>query len=142
MSTPEPPPFLPPGRACNACGSVAAVNWQRRLTPAEVAEAQVIEQERRTGILTVYNAILASLDGSETAPPAAPQFGPMPTCTDWTRIVHGCVSHAVTLEAAALVHQASCTAPSTAHLPGCDCTPEAAPQAEPEPGPAPLPAGW
>lgn len=58
-----------------------------------------------------------------------------------TDTVYGCITHAITLEAAALVHQAACPAPSPALLPTCGCTPEPAPPVS-NPVPPPLPAGW
>lgn len=57
--------------------------------------------------------------------------------------VYGCGQHAITLDAAALVHQPECPAPDPGHLPACGCTPEPA-----EPVTAPgqdvitLPTGW
>lgn len=127
----EPVPVAPGGPACGLCGDPAVVHWQRRLTPDEVAAAQQLEQERR----------------DEAAPLADPQlpppdFGPLPDCADWTRIVHGCTQHAIGLDAATLIHRAGCTAPDAADLPGCNCTPEPAPEPPAEPEPAPLPAGW
>jgi hypothetical protein len=50
--------------------------------------------------------------------------------------------HAIGMDAAALIHAKTCTAPNPATLPGCDCTPEPAPAPEPPPGPPPLPASW
>jgi hypothetical protein len=48
------------------------------------------------------------------------------------------------MDAAALVHASSCTAPNEADLPGCDCTPEPLPEPEPvdEPAPTLLPEHW
>jgi len=123
-------PVAPDGPACTLCGAPAVVHWQRRLTPTEVGAAQAIEQDRRDQ---------ADLLADPQKPPAL--WPPLPDCADWTRIVHGCMVHAISRDAAALVHQATCTAPGVG-LPGCDCEPEAAPADEPEPVAAELPAGW
>jgi hypothetical protein len=131
MTTPEPTPAAPAGPVCTLCGKKAVVSWQRRLTPAEIAEAQALEQARRDQALLLADPQL---------PP--PDFGPLPGCADWTRIVHGCATHGIEPDAAALIHQGDCTAPQVADLPGCDCTPEPTPQPALEPEPAPLPAGW
>ena len=71
-----------------------------------------------------------------------PDLGPLPSPDDCITPVFGCVSHAITADAAALVHRKTCTAPDPAQLPGCNCTPEPAPTAEPDPVPPPLPPGW
>lgn len=123
-------PEAPTGPACTLCGALAVVHWQRRLTPTEATAEQAREQARRDE---------ADLLADPQQPPAL--WPPLPTCADWTRIVHGCRDHAIGRDAAALVHQASCTAPG-AELPGCDCEPEAAPKDEPEPVAAELPDGW
>ena len=47
-----------------------------------------------------------------------------PTHTD---SVYACGPHAITLGAAAHIHQATCTAPDAAHVPACSCTPEPLP---------------
>lgn len=127
------PDIAPPidgGPTCSLCGGTAVVHWQRRLTSDEVAAAQAIEQARRDEAVILADPQL---------PP--PVFGPLPTCADWTRTVHGCIRHYITMDAAVLVHQAACTAPAEADLPGCNCTPEAA-VPDPEPEPAPMPPGW
>ncbi len=84
--------------------------------------------------------------------PAAPACGHT-TCTDtavvhWTRLptagelanvpadqqadavvlVYACGTHAIGLEAAALVHHSTCSGPNAAALPACDCTPVQPPQ--------------
>lgn len=51
----------------------------------------------------------------------------------WTRVdpadasstvpVYACTSHEISMDLAALRHQATCTAPNLAELPKCDCTP-------------------
>jgi len=136
MPSPEPPapapglalPAVPP---CAACGDTAVVSWQRRLTDDELADHIGIERERREQALLLADPQL---------PP--PAFPPLPTGDDDTRPVYSCGPHAITMDAAALVHAASCTAPNQADLPGCDCTPEPAPApAEGNPGPA-LPDHW
>lgn len=118
------------GPQCTLCGGTAVVNWQRRLTADEVADAQAKEQARRTE---------ATLLADPQMPP--PVFGPLPDCADWTAIVYGCMQHAIARNAAALVHQGICTAPNADDLPGCDCVPEPA-TPEPEPEPVVLPPGW
>lgn len=120
----------PTGPACTLCGAPAVVHWQRRLTPDEVAAEQAIEQGRRD------EADLLA-DPQKPLPP----WPALPHCADWTRIVHGCKDHAISRDAAALVHQATCAAPG-ADLPGCDCEPEVVAEAQPEPVAAELPAGW
>jgi len=117
--------------ACGLCGTPAIVHWQRRLTPDEITEQQVLEQARRDEAVLLADPQL---------PP--PEFGPMPGYLDAARIVFGCKDHAITQDAAALTHQAHCTAPAAHGLPGCNCAPEPAPQPEPEPPAAELPPGW
>ena len=114
------------GPACAACGAAAVVHWQRRLTADEIAQQQAIEQERRREI-----ALLADPD----QPP--PLFPPMPDYLDAATVVYSCAQHSISLDAASLTHQATCSAP-----PACDCTPEAVPDPEPDPDPVILPAGW
>lgn len=127
----EPPPFAPAGPACDLCGGPAVVHWQRRLTTDEIGEEQAKEQARRDKVIE-----LADRDKP------LPEFGPLPDCADYTRAVHGCIHHAITRDAASLVHQGACTAPAAGDLPGCDCTPEQPPKAAPAPEAAPLPDGW
>lgn len=119
------------GPACALCGEAAVVHWQRRLTPTEIEVEQAIEQGRRDAAL-----LLADPD----RPP--PDFGPLPDCLDFTRLVHACYNHAIHGDTAALIHQASCTAPAAGDLPGCNCTPETAPAPQPDPEPVALPPGW
>lgn len=62
-----------------------------------------------------------------------------------TVAVYGCGAHAISLAAAGQVHQATCSAPSIALAPACDCTPEPLPPPDPVPGSNPtttLPTGW
>jgi hypothetical protein len=107
------------------------VQWLRRLTLTELADAQNLEQYRRD-----QQALLAD---PEQPPPDA---GPLPGGADFTRPVHACAQHAIGIDAAALIHQGTCTAPNPATLPGCDCTPEQpAPAPPPVSGPE-LPASW
>lgn len=131
MTQPDISQAPPAGPACTLCGGPAVVHWQRRLTADEVGDEQAKEQARREQVLA-----LADPDKP------LPEFGPLPDCADYTRAVHGCLRHAITLDAASLVHQGACTAPAEADLPGCDCTPEAAPGADPEPPAQELPPGW
>ncbi|MDJ0342276.1 hypothetical protein QMK19_03620 [Streptomyces sp. H10-C2] len=108
--------------ACALCGRPAARQWQRRLTDAELADHQAIEQGQRDEHLLLADA--------QQPPPA---FPPLPAADDCLRPVHACAEHTIDESVAAQVHQASCSAP-----PACDCTPE--------PLPAPelieMPAGW
>ncbi|MFB7461300.1 hypothetical protein [Streptomyces sp. NPDC056188] len=133
--TPGPAPTpAPAGPTCAACGSTAVVQWQRRPTDTELADAITAEESRRA-----YARQMADPQGP------APDFGPLPTGSDMTIAVYACGQHAISMDAAARVHASSCTAPNDADLPDCDCTPEPLPQPEPagEPAPAPaLPAHW
>lgn len=135
METPVTQPDIAPtpvqGPACTLCGGPAVVHWQRRLTADEVAVEQAKEQARRDEITR-----LADPDKP------APVFPPLPDCADYTRAVHACYGHAITPQAGALIHQAACTAPTEADLPGCDCTPEPAPAGDSEPPAIELPPGW
>lgn len=121
-----------PGPACHGTGCTAQplVQWRRRLTPTELAVEQAIEQGKRDARFTLRDTQL---------PP--PDFGPMPTGTDFTRAVHACGQHAIDMDAAALVHQASCDGPNSTVLPQCGCTPEPAPEPEPVVE-QPLPTHW
>jgi hypothetical protein len=58
--------------------------------------------------------------------------------------VFACGPHAITLDAAALVHQPTCPAPNPALLPDCGCTPEQPAGAVTPPGQdvITLPTGW
>ncbi|MFD5564536.1 hypothetical protein [Kitasatospora griseola] len=63
-----------------------------------------------------------------------------PTHTD---AVYSCPQHAITLNAAAHVHQAGCPAPDPALLPACGCDPEPLPPPEPMgTETTTLPTGW
>ncbi|MEV8523145.1 hypothetical protein AB0451_03155 [Streptomyces sp. NPDC052000] len=119
------------GPACTLCGGPACVHWQRRLTDDEFTEYLHASQSRRDE--------LTLLADSQQAPP---DFGPLPLPADCTRAVYGCVNHAVSLDAASLIHTKTCTAPNAKDLPHCDCTPEPAPPPEPDPTPTPLPVSW
>ena len=110
----------PTGPACTACGEAAVVNWQRRPTEQELADLIATEQERRAQLLLLADPQL---------PP--PEFGPLPTADGMTRTVYACAQHAITMDAASRIHASTCTAPNTANLPGCDCTPEPLPPPEP-----------
>ncbi|MGW0795910.1 hypothetical protein [Streptomyces sp. NPDC002692] len=128
---PAQPPSLPQGPLCVQCGAPALVNWRRRLTDTEFADCLALERERR-------NEARLLADPQRTPPAELP----LPTAEELTRIVYGCGTHAISLEAAALIHASACTAPNEADLPGCDCTPEQ-PVKEPLEGTAAeLPAHW
>lgn len=130
MSTPEPAP-VQPGKPCALCGQRAVVHWQKRLTDEQLAEHIALEQGRRDERILLADPDLP-----------LPVFGPLPTARDCTRLVHGCADHGISLNLAALVHAKTCTAPTLADLPGCDCTPEAAPAPDADPEPQQLPPGW
>lgn len=127
MTTPTPTP----GPLCAACGAPAIAQWQRRLTDTEFAAYVALEQERRDDRLLL----------ADPQQPA-PDFGPLPQPGDCTTPVFACGLHAITIDAAALIHAKTCTAPNGATLPGCNCTPEPAPQTEPAEQPPNLPANW
>jgi hypothetical protein len=120
------PVTTPTGPTCAACGAPAVVNWQRRLTTAEITTQQAIEQARRDERLLLADPQLPT-----------PDLGPMPDYLDATTTVVACAQHAISIDAATRIHQATCTAPPT-----CDCTPEQQPPQPPEPDPTPLPPGW
>ncbi|MBX7464956.1 hypothetical protein K1Y80_02520 [Streptomyces sp. MAG02] len=120
-----------PGLSCRVCDDTPVVHWRRRLTDDEFDAFVAVEQARRD-----LETILADPQKP------APSYGPLPTEDDNTRVVHACGQHAIGIEAAALVHAKTCTAPNPAHLPGCDCTPEPAPAPEPVPAALQLPASW
>jgi len=134
LATPPANEPTPPtsGPACARCAEPAIVHWLRRLTDDELDEVRRIENERRAEVLRLADPQLP-----------APVFPPLPSGEDFTRTVYACGPHAITMDAAALVHASSCTAPNEADLPGCDCTPEPAPNAplEEEPVQA-LPDHW
>ncbi|NUR03273.1 MAG: hypothetical protein HOY79_44200 [Streptomyces sp.] len=73
---------------------------------------------------------------------------PNPAAVQWKRrtepghtaAVFACDGHAISLDAAAHVHAATCTAPGTT---GCTCTPEPIPPGAPvQATPPNLPPGW
>ncbi|MFJ2399844.1 hypothetical protein ACIOUE_00970 [Streptomyces xanthochromogenes] len=113
------------GPTCAACTAAAVVHWTRRLTDEEFAAFVALEQARRD---------LETALADPQKPP--PTFGPLPAESDNVRTIYACIDHAISLEAAALVHEKTCTAPP------CNCTPEPAPQPEPDPEPVQLPPGW
>lgn len=123
-------PSIPTGPVCGACNAPALVNWRRRLTDAELNHHLHTEKGRRDEILLLADPQLP-----------APAFPPLPTGDDMTRTIYACGPHAIHMEAAGLIHQATCTAPNEQHLPDCDCTPEPHPEAIEE-TPAQLPAHW
>ncbi|MBP5926698.1 hypothetical protein F3K32_42590 [Streptomyces sp. LBUM 1483] len=128
--TPEPTPVVV-GPACTTCGGAAVVNWLRRPTEAEIAEAIAVEEARRERVRLLADPQL---------PP--PEFGPLPTGEGMTRTVYACAEHAIPLAAAALVHASSCTPANGV----CACTPETPPPAPVDgstrPSGRPLPANW
>ncbi|MFF7142229.1 hypothetical protein ACFZB5_13405 [Streptomyces nodosus] len=139
MPVPEPAPEAAPlpssqGPGCSVASCVVPplVQWQRRPTEDELDAIVAVEQSRR-------DQALAAADPQQ--PP--PVFGPLPTQKDILIAVFACGAHAISMDLAALVHAANCTAPDPAVLPGCNCTPEAPPEPEPlHVEPAPLPDHW
>lgn len=129
------PPALPSGPVCSACTDPAVVHWLRRPTDDELDDAQRVERERRERSLLLADPQLPE-----------PDFGPLPAADTVTVPVYACPAHAISLDAAARIHQSGCTAPNEADLPGCDCTPEQLPEPEPvhafAPPTSPLPAHW
>ena len=126
VKVPQPPPV------CHGtgCTEQPLVQWRRRLTPAELEQELALERQRRSSRFELRDV--------QKPPPAE---GPMPTTSDFVRAVQACGDHAITIDAAALVHASNCAGPDSATLPECGCTPEPAP--EPTPIIAqPLPAHW
>jgi hypothetical protein len=118
---------------CVRCGADAVVHWQRHPTPVELAAIIGLENERRAR-------------AEQLADPQAPLpvWPALPTAEDTLVAVYACAEHSLTLDEAALIHTAQCTAPNPDDLPGCDCTPKALPT-EPETPASPpvgLPPGW
>ncbi len=123
LATPPANEPTPPrsGPACVACGEPAVVNWRRRLTDDELAEHIRVEEERREQALLLADPQLP-----------APVFPPLPTGED-TRTLYACADHAIGMELAARIHQATCGAPFVGShgklfvdadgIPVCDCTP-------------------
>ncbi|WP_128381266.1 hypothetical protein [Streptomyces cavernae] len=108
------------------------MNWLRRPTGAEVADAIAAEEKRREDLLLLADQQLPT-----------PEFGPLPTGNGMTRSVYACATHAITLDAASRIHASSCMAPDPAVLPGCDCTPEVqAPTPPSDSVPVKLPEHW
>jgi hypothetical protein len=127
---PQPAPFTPlppsPGPACSTCGNKPIAQWRRRPTTDELATLVAAEEARRTQALLLADP---------QQPP--PVFPPLPTADDTTMAVYGCAEHAIHIDAAARIHEATCT--------GCDCDPEPLPPPTPIPGEEPtitLPTGW
>jgi hypothetical protein len=114
------------------CQADPVAQWSRRLTPAETDAEIALVMDRRAEILA-----LADPDAPE------PDLGPPPTGADWTAAVHACGPHAIHIEDAALIHQATCV-PDPARLPACGCTPESAPPPVqlPQQETVTLPTGW
>jgi hypothetical protein len=116
------------------CPATPVTQWRRRLTENELATAVAAEQGRRDELTALADPQL---------PP--PDFGPMPTASDYVRAVFACGKHAIDLDLAARIHQASCATAEPGQLPDCGCTPEPPPTPSPDPGSQPtttLPTGW
>jgi hypothetical protein len=127
--TPTPPS---PAPTCHStgCTEKPLVQWRRRLTPDELAVELAIEQGKRDAAFLLRDT---------QKPP--PVVAPMPTGADYVRAVYACGQHAIGIDAAALVHQATCAGPNSTILPSCGCTPEPTPEPEPVVE-QPLPAHW
>lgn len=135
-ATPQSPPLatLPasPGPTCHgtACRERPLVQWRRRLTAAELDVELAIEQGRRDARYALRDV---------RKPP--PIEGPMPTGDNYVHAVYACGPHAITIDAAALVHEATCLGPNSPTLPACGCTPEPTPAPQPVAAQK-LPAHW
>jgi hypothetical protein len=123
----------PAPATCHAtgCPERPLVQWQRRLTDAELAEQLTIEQARRDELYAQRDIQL---------PP--PDFGPMPTTADFVHAVLACGAHAIHMDAAAQVHQAECAGPDATALPLCGCDPEPLPNNGPMQTVQEVPAHW
>lgn len=106
------------GPVCGATGCTSAplAQWQRRLTPDELATEIAIIQAR-------WDAAFLLWDQSQPDPIQPP----LPDGTDYTRAIYACGAHALSLVAAAHTHQSTCSGPNSPNLPRCDCTPEPLP---------------
>lgn len=121
-----------PNCSLAGCGVVAAVQWSRRPTDTELAALVAAENDNRATVLANADPTLPT-----------PVFGSLPDATNTVVSVYGCVTHGIALDLAPFTHQSSCTAPNTANLPNCDCTPEPLVQAAITPATPPdLPSGW
>lgn len=130
--TPTDAPQPRSGPACTLCGAPPPlVSWQRRLTDQELADHHAL--------LDAQHAERLLLADPQLPAPAQPELPPADDCT---RIVYACYNHVITEAAAARTHQATCTAPDEADLPGCNCTPEPPPEPDPLPEAPVLPPGW
>ncbi|MDT0435616.1 MULTISPECIES: hypothetical protein [Streptomyces] len=117
------------GHGCGTCRRRAVVSWQRRPTDSELADVRGLEEKRRAEAVKLSQP--------------APDFGPLPTADDVLVAVYACAQHAISLEAAARIHQSGCTAPNEADLPDCDCTPKQLPTSPLEVAPlVELPDHW
>jgi hypothetical protein len=112
---------------CTRCGANAVVQWQRRPTAPELADAVAAEKAR--------------LALAQEINPADVVSGPLPTTATTTVPVYACVAHAISFDLGHLVHAANCSGPNSAALPKCDCTPEVAVQGGSPSAPV-MPAGW
>jgi hypothetical protein len=116
--------------ASTGCTNPVAVQWRRRLTPAELTDVVAAEEQRRQQVLLLSD------------PENPPAFGPLPSAGDSTRAVYACGQHSLTLDLAAHVHASTCTVPNSALLPKCDCTPEPLPTPPALEATVTLPTGW
>lgn len=134
MTEPTPPAATPSALACAApnCPNPVAVQWRRRLTQTELDAVVTAEKQRR-------QQALALADPQQPVP----DFGAPPAAANHTRAVYACGGHAIDLDLAAHVHDATCAAPEPAALPSCRCTPEPI-QLTPHPSAATvtLPTHW
>ena len=117
------------GLVCGApaCGQPAVVQWSRRPTPDELDAIVGVEQDKRNEAVLLADPALP-----------VPDFGPLPSSTMTTITLYACAGHAVSLDAASLVHTSACAAP-----PVCTCTPEQVVTTDPVlTTPVVLPADW
>lgn len=119
--------------SCQACTSDAVCHWGRRPTDAELSTLNAVESDRRAQIMLLAD------------PEQPPVFPPLPTAADMVMAVYACAGHGLTLDLAAHIHGAACTAPNPATVPNCDCTPEPLPTPDADDSATAatvLPDGW
>lgn len=122
-----------PALVCGATGCAATplAQWARRLTSDELTvELAIIQARWDTAYL---------LRDQSLPDPIQP---PLPDGSDYTRAVYACGPHAIGLDAASQIHEATCSAPhSVPYQEACDCTPEPLPTPPAEIAPV-VPEHW
>ncbi|MFJ6214996.1 hypothetical protein ACIQGZ_16920 [Streptomyces sp. NPDC092296] len=101
------------------CGNRATFQWQRRPTDAELVPIIAMAEAWRAEMIA-------------TNPENPPRLPPLPDATNITVPVYACAEHEIDMDLACHTHQATCTAPNPANLPGCDCDPEPLPPPDPQ----------